>query len=52
MDPMNRSITYAKLNNYVFKERFSYGIATFVDKMNNSFGLDSFGSQILIKLAA
>lgn len=37
---------------YVFKERFSYGIATFVDKMNNYFGLDSFGSQILIKLAA
>jgi hypothetical protein len=37
---------------YGFKERFSYGIATFVDKMNNYFGLDSFGSQILIKLAA
>jgi hypothetical protein len=37
---------------YVFKERFSYGIATFVDKINNYFGLDSFGSQILIKLAA
>jgi len=37
---------------YVFKERFSFGIATFVDKMNNYFGLDSFGSQILIKLAA
>ena len=37
---------------YVFKERFSYGIATFVDKMNNYFGRDSFGSQILIKLAA
>jgi hypothetical protein len=37
---------------HVFKERFSFGIATFVDKMNNYFGLDSFGSQILIKLAA
>jgi len=37
---------------YVFKERLAYAIATFVDKMNNYFGLDSFGSQILIKLAA
>lgn len=37
---------------YVFKERFSNGIAIFVDKMNNYFGLDSFGSQILTKLAA
>ena len=37
---------------YVFKERFSYVIATFVDKMKNYFGLDNFGSQILTKLAA
>jgi hypothetical protein len=37
---------------YVFKERLSFGIATFVDKMNNYFGLDSFGSHILITLAA
>jgi len=37
---------------HVFKERFSFGIATFVNKMNNYFGLDSLGSQILTKLAA
>jgi len=37
---------------YAFKERFSNVIATFVDKMKNNFGLDSFGSQILTKLAA
>ena len=37
---------------YVFKERFSFGITTFFDKVNNYFRLDSFGSQILIKLAA
>jgi hypothetical protein len=37
---------------YVFKERFSLGIATFVDKMSNYLGLDSFGSQIFVKLAA
>ena len=37
---------------HVFKERFSFGIATSVDKMNNYWGHDSFGSQILIKLAA
>jgi hypothetical protein len=37
---------------YVFKERFFYVIATFVDKMKNYFGLDNFGSQILTKFAA
>lgn len=37
---------------YVFKERFSYVLATFVDKLENYLGLNSFGSQILIKLAA
>ena len=37
---------------YVFKERFSFGVATFVDKMNNYCGLDNFGRQILAKLAA
>jgi len=37
---------------YAFKERFYFGIATFVDKMNNFFGLDRFGSHILTKLAA
>jgi hypothetical protein len=36
---------------YVFKERFSLGIATFVDKMYNHPGLDSFGSQFFVKLA-
>jgi hypothetical protein len=37
---------------YVFKERFSLGIATFVDKIYNHLGLDSFGSQFFVKLAA
>jgi Transposase DDE domain/Transposase domain (DUF772) len=37
---------------YVFKERFSYSIATFVDKLKTYFGRDSFGSQTLVKLAA
>jgi len=37
---------------YVFKERFSFFIATFVDKMKNYFDLDNFGSQILRKFAA
>lgn len=37
---------------YVFKERFSYATAIFVDKMKYSLGLDNFGSQILTKLAA
>jgi hypothetical protein len=37
---------------YVFKERFSYSIATFVVHMKHYFGLDSLGSQILTKLAA
>ena len=37
---------------YVFKERFSYRIATFVVQMKHYFGLDSLGSQILTKLAA
>ncbi len=37
---------------YAFKERFSFGIATFVDKMNNYLGLNRFGSHILTKLAA
>jgi len=36
---------------YVFKERFSFVIATFVDKMKNYFDLDNFGSQILRKFA-
>jgi hypothetical protein len=37
---------------YVFKERFSYVIATFVYKTKNYLGLDNFGRQILAKLAA
>lgn len=37
---------------YAFKERFFHVIATFIDKMKNYFGLDSFGGQILTKLAA
>ena len=37
---------------YVFKERFSFGITTFVDKLKTYSGPDSFGSQILVKLAA
>ena len=37
---------------YVFKERFSYSIPTFVVQMKHYFGLDSLGSQILTKLAA
>ena len=34
---------------YLFKERFFNVITIFVDKVNNSFGIDS---QILLKLAA
>jgi hypothetical protein len=37
---------------YVFKERVSYVIATFFDKLQNYLGLDNFGSPILTKLAA
>jgi hypothetical protein len=37
---------------YVFKERFSYSIATFVVQIKHYFGLDSLGSHILTKLAA
>jgi hypothetical protein len=37
---------------YVFKERFSYRIATFAVQMKPYFGLDSLGRQILTKLAA
>lgn len=37
---------------YVFKEHFSFFIATFDNKMKNNFGLDSFGSQILPKFVA
>jgi len=36
---------------YVFKERFSYATANFVDKMKHYFGFDNFRSQILRKLA-
>jgi len=36
---------------YVVKERFSYGISTFVGQMKQYVDLDSFGSQILTKLA-
>jgi len=37
---------------YVFKERLSYRITTFVVQIKHYFGLDSLGSQILSKLAA
>jgi hypothetical protein len=37
---------------YVFKEQFFYGMTAFVVYMKHYFGLDSFGSQILTKLAA
>jgi hypothetical protein len=37
---------------YVFKERFSFGIASFVAQIKHYFGFDSLGSQILIKFAA
>jgi hypothetical protein len=37
---------------YVFKEQFFYGMTAFVVYMKHYFGFDSFGSQILTKLAA
>jgi hypothetical protein len=37
---------------YVFKERFSYRITTFVIQIKRYFGRDSLGSHILTKLAA